>query len=118
MTRSKPGRVVRVPDDYAETWDGLFVLARREAARRVGADPETISAGEAWREIIEILVQRLCSTENTQLLTVDMKLDMILDRLGVPDEEGPRMRRITEEGQRAMADQERRNRMVREAPTE
>ena len=110
MARNKPGRVARIPDSLVEQWDGLFELARREAARRVGAESETIAARQVWSDIVGVLAERYCGTEHRQLLTVDVKLDMILDHLGVPDEDGPRMRRITQEGQRAMADQARINR--------
>ena len=86
MSRTKPGRVARIPDSVAETWDGLFALARREAARRVGAEPETVTAAQVWSDIVDVLAERYCGTEHRQLLTVDVKLDMILNRLdGLPD---------------------------------
>ena len=81
MTRAKPGRVARIPDSVAEQWDGLFEIARREAAARRGDKPEDVPPGRVWSEIVEVLTTHYCGTEHRQIMTVDAKLDMVLNRL-------------------------------------
>ena len=65
MSRTKPGRVARIPDSVAETWDGLFELARREAARRVGAEPETVTAAQVWSDMPSTCWRSATAAPNT-----------------------------------------------------
>ena len=77
MSRTKPGRVVRIPDSLAESWDGVFVLARRRLAESVALEPEDIPTGKVWDEIVGVLVEHYCGAESRQIIGVDVRLEML-----------------------------------------
>ena len=52
-------------------------LRAREAAARRGDKPEDVPAARVWSDIVEALTERYCGTESRQIMTVDVKLEML-----------------------------------------